>query len=145
MTFSFSPGLNWVRPSDMFPRKIWTLVVLPNFLLVMGHAFPPMDRKQFDEGYLASDQQLWIKYEGPGAFRFQGVWANSVNQKNITGVRQGNQWVFQSGNSVWKAQLTEESSKCEPVLQIQNINSPEKPIQLRANYCGSRSKKNIFF
>ena len=129
----------------MFPQKIWTLVVLPNLLLVMSHAFPKTNRKQFDEGYLASDQQLWIKYEGPGSSRFQGVWATASNQKNITGIREGNEWVFQSGQTWWKAQLSEGGSRCEPVLQIQNITSQEKPLELRANYCSRNSKKNVFF
>jgi hypothetical protein len=89
MTFSFSPGLNWATSSLMFPKKIWTLVVLPNLLLVMSHTFPKTGRTQFDEGYLAKDQQLWIKYERVGASRFYGVWATKANQKNISGVRQG--------------------------------------------------------
>lgn len=129
----------------MFSKKTWILVFLPNLFLAISQALPKASQKQFEEGYLAKDQQLWIYYDHSTPHRFRGVWATAFGQQNIQGMREGSSLVFQSGQGWWKAHLSESGTGCEPLLLIHNIISQEKPIQLKANYCARRAKRNAFF
>lgn len=129
----------------MAPNRTWTLVILPNLLFLMNQAFPKTERKKFDEGYFAQDQQVWIRYENSSSHRFSGVWANSLGQKNIRGMRQGSSFVFQVGSFWWKAELLKSPTHCEPTLELSSVTNREKNIQLRANYCVRDEKRNKFF
>lgn len=128
----------------MLPKKNWILVVLPNLVLLLGQADTRTNGRLFDEGYLAKDQQLWIKYHGEKRDYFQGVWSNQTEQKDIKGVRQGNQFVFQAGKSWWKARLNKSEKRCEQFLEIRNGLNTEANF-LKANYCAQTLKKNKFF
>ncbi|NBT59633.1 hypothetical protein EBT16_12700 [bacterium] len=118
----------------MFSKKNWPLIVLPNLLLLMNQAFPRSQQPLFDEGYLGKEEQVWIKYQGEGKTQFRGVWATRSEQKNISGIRQGSYFLFQSEATTWKARLNMTEKKCGLTLEIHRDNSTEKKL-LRANYC----------
>lgn len=106
---------------------------LPTLLLFSGRLFSS-GAAPFDEGYLSSQGQLWIRYHSYQKKSFEGVWSTSLKQVSVNGLRERNHWSFQVENEKWQGVLLS-SESCELVLTLWQSENPEKKINLKSNYC----------
>jgi len=106
---------------------------LPTLLLFSERLFSS-GVAHFDEGYLSSQGQLWIKYQSRQKKYFEGVWSTPLKQVSVNGLRERNHWSFQVENKKWQGVLLS-SEGCELVLTLWQIENPEKKINLKSNYC----------
>jgi len=106
---------------------------LPTLLLFSGRLFSS-GIAQFDEGYLSTQGQLWIRYPSYQKKYFKGVFSTSLKQVSVSGLRERNHFSFQVENEKWHGVLLG-SEGCEGVLRLWQSENPEKKINLKSNYC----------
>ncbi|NBX91960.1 MAG: hypothetical protein EB078_10700 [Proteobacteria bacterium] len=113
----------------------WTAFLLPNLLMGLSQTPDLVRRNLFDEGYIGSDSQLWIRYEPDGSGKFTGVWANHNEQKAIAGIKIGNFVTIRSAHQKWIAETINQPGQCESLLRIRSSVWANHAFVLKANFC----------
>jgi hypothetical protein len=109
----------------------------PTLLLLSSQSSLGVHRVSFDEGYLAKQGQLWVKYDSSRRNSFQGVLATPKKQSLVRGTRQGNQWWIQEGKNIWQGVLNR-TSGCEGQMSLRISQHPSEQLLLKSNFCLSK-------
>lgn len=109
----------------------------PTLVLLSSQSPLGIRRVYFDEGYLGSHGQLWVKYDSRLRKSFQGVFATPKKQSVVQGSRQGNQWWIRDGENIWQGVL-QHTSGCEGKMDLWLSQSPNKQLSLKSNFCFSQ-------